>query len=336
MEQEEQKRKKTQRQKQKQTHNQMQNRPRAPKRSLEELTLLDRFLFDEAMENPENMETLLKLAVDDRIRLKSVPQTEKEVRRSEVYRSIRLDVWTEDVGGSVYDTEVQGKNTRNLPKRSRYYQAMIDSRMLEPGEDDFNQLPPVYIIMIMPFDLFGYGLYRYTFVEQCLEVPELRLDDGAVRIFLNTKGTKEEGVSPELVQLLQYMEHTNDESIVLEDERLRKLRENVKKIQQNGEAGVRYMQLWEELAEQRNEGREEGRKEGRKEGRREGKREGKQEGRISECMEFIQEFLEELGKVPEALQEKIRAERNLATLKDWTKKAAKAESIEAFEKMILT
>ena len=114
---------------------------------------------------------------------------------------------------------------------------------------------------------------------------------------------------------------------MLEDERLRKLRENVKKIQQNGEAGVRYMQLWEELAEQRNEGREEG--------RREGKREGRREGRISERAESIQEFLEELGKVPEALQEKIKAERNLATLKDWTKKAAKAESIEAFEKMIM-
>ena len=37
----------------------------------------------------------------------------------------------------------------------------------------------VLVVMIMPFDLFGYGLYRYTFQMKCEEIPELKLDDGA-------------------------------------------------------------------------------------------------------------------------------------------------------------
>ena len=45
----------------------------------------------------------------------------------------------------------------------------------------------VLVVMITPFDLFGYGLYRYTFQMKCEEIPELKLDDGATRIFLNTR-----------------------------------------------------------------------------------------------------------------------------------------------------
>ena len=41
--------------------------------------------------------------------------------------------------------------------------------------------------LVAPFDIFGYNLYRYTFEECCWEVPGLRLNDGAKRIFINTK-----------------------------------------------------------------------------------------------------------------------------------------------------
>ena len=38
------------------------------------------------------------------------------------------------------------------------------------------------------FDLFGYGLYRYTFDNQCKEVPDLVMGDECQKIILNTKG----------------------------------------------------------------------------------------------------------------------------------------------------
>ena len=133
------------------------------KRKLKDLNLLDKFLFDEAMEDEENMKTLLDIILGQDTHLKQPPQTEKECRSSLEKRQIRLDVYTVDEDDVVYDTEPQKTNTKNLPKRSRLYQGMIDSRLLPPGCIDFNLLNPVVIIMIMPFDLFGYELYRYTF-----------------------------------------------------------------------------------------------------------------------------------------------------------------------------
>lgn len=65
-----------------------------------------------------------------------------------------------------------------------YYQAQIDVSLLEPGSVDFNKLNDLTTILVALFDIFGYGLYRYTFEEHCQEIPELKLSDGARRILL--------------------------------------------------------------------------------------------------------------------------------------------------------
>ena len=54
-------------------------------------------------------------------------------------------------------------------------------------------------IIITPFDLFGEGRYCYTFHARCDENPSLVLEDGATRIFLNTRGTNRNEVSEELI-----------------------------------------------------------------------------------------------------------------------------------------
>ena len=100
----------------------------------------------------------------------------------------------------------QKENTKNLPHRSRFYQALIDSKLLDPGEVDFSNMKDCYSIIIAPFDLFGRGLYQYTFQMTCAETGQ-PLEDGATRIFLNTHGKNSEDISPELKELLYYMEH---------------------------------------------------------------------------------------------------------------------------------
>ena len=180
------------------------------RRSLEELTLLDRFLFAETMEDPENLRILLEIILGKDLVLKHLPQTEKELRTSPLNRMARVDVWGMDEEGTVYSAESQKRNTGNLPRRSRFYQGMSDSELLEAGEADFNRLSDLYIILIAPFDLFGKGLCRYTFRMRCDESRDLELGDGAVRIFLNTRGTDREGISGELAELLEYIEHTNE------------------------------------------------------------------------------------------------------------------------------
>ena len=78
-------------------------------------TLLDRFLFAEAVEDPEIMQLLLEIILEREVRLDGLPQTEKEKRDSPRYRHVRLDVWARDLDNRIYDTEVQKRNTGNLP-----------------------------------------------------------------------------------------------------------------------------------------------------------------------------------------------------------------------------
>ena len=185
-------------------------------KDLKELNLLDRFLFAEAMEDPENMRDVLEI--------------------------------------------IFGKNTKNLPKRSRLYQSMIDSKLLEPGEKDFNKMNDVYIILIAPFDLFGEGKYMYTFQMTCQESFSVLLNDGATRIFLNTHGTNPEDVSPELVELLHYIENTTqDMADGCKSERIHKMQKRICSIKSSEEVSVKYMQRWEEMEMEKDKARAEGR-----------------------------------------------------------------------------
>lgn len=252
----------------------MKQQKKTQKKSLRQLNLLDRFLFAEAMEDSETMQAVLEIILGREVVLKYLPQVEKEERVSPLYRYVRLDVLAEDEEDTLYNTEVQKKNTGNLPKRSRHYQAMLDSKMLEPGEVDFNAMSNVYIITIAPFDLFGYGKYMYTFRMKCDEVSELKLEDGAIRIFLNTRGTNADEVGEELVELLRYMEHTDEEtSNSCVSTRIHEMQKKIEAIKSYAEVDIRFLKEYEALVLERREAREEGWEEGRQEGREEGRQE---------------------------------------------------------------
>jgi len=170
-------------------------------------------------------------------------EAEKEFRVSPLSRSIRMDIFSVDEEENIYNTEMQDKKRNDLVKRSRYYQSLMDTSLLEPGIPNYNHLNQTYLIMIMTFDLFGYGKYRYTFAPRCEEVPECTLEDGAVRIFLNTRGENREEVSEELIHLLHYLEHTTDAvADGSQSERICRIHERVCKVRSSEEIGVKYMQ----------------------------------------------------------------------------------------------
>lgn len=84
------------------------------------------------------------------------------------FKSVRFDVYASDEEEVSYDVEMQNDDTKNLPKRCRYYQAELDVTSLRPGED-YQQLKPGYIIFICSFDPFGKGRYQY---EKILKIHE--------------------------------------------------------------------------------------------------------------------------------------------------------------------
>lgn len=92
------------------------------------------------------------------------------------------------------------------------------------------------------------------------------------------------------------------------NERVRKIHECVNKIKSSEEMGVKYMQTWEEKVIERQEGKAEGK------------------------AEAIIDLLMDVGTVSDDLRERIMAEKDLKTLKEWLKIAAKIQNEEAFRR----
>ena len=104
-------------------------------KTLKELTLLDKFLFDEVMDIPEAHEAALRIILgDENLKLLTAAQTEKEVRTAPWLRSIRLDVYSVDENLRIYNTEAQKTKNPDLPRRSRFYQSVMDSRRVLPKD----------------------------------------------------------------------------------------------------------------------------------------------------------------------------------------------------------
>lgn len=268
---------------------------------LKELNLTDRFLFDEVIEDPQTHQDMLSIIFGWEIPLLTKNETEKEMRVSPQIRSVRMDVFSMDEEGTVYNTEMQDKRKSDLAKRSRYYQALLDTNLLEPGIPNYNLLNTTYIILITTFDLFGYGKYQYTFEARCREEPGCVLEDQAVRIFLNTKGKNDSEVSEELVSFLHYIENTTD--VMAENsgsERIKRIHNRVRKVKVSEEVGVKYMQAWEEKYYEREEGREEGAKAKLQEQIRKKLEKGKSVEKIADELE---ESIETIEKIIEEMEE---------------------------------
>ena len=137
----------------------------------------------------------------------------------------------------------------------------------------------------------------------CEEEPGCVLEDGAPRIFLNTRGTNDDEVSQELAEFLHYVEHTTDEAAEhAGSERIRRIHDRVRKVRNSEEVGVKYMQAWEEKYYEK----EEARKEGLQEGRAEGRAVGRTEGARNKLKDLIKKKLEKgksIEEIADALEE---------------------------------
>ena len=228
----------------------------------EELTIVDNFMFTKVMSDPEICKTFLEIVLDVKIKEISYPEDEKTITIASESKSVRLDVYVDDDEGTIYNVEMQSTIKYNLPKRSRYYQAMIDLQLLDKGAD-YNQLNKSYIIFICTFDLFGHGRHIYRFKNCCLECPDLVLEDDATKIFINTKGIQDD-ISDEFKEMIKVFNGEDGQS-----EYAKKLMHNVDEIRLNKKWRREYMQLWEIEKERYQEGKAEGKAEGKVEGRAE-------------------------------------------------------------------
>ena len=131
---------------------------------------------------------------------------------------------------------------------------MMDADLLAAGAD-YDTLNPTIIIFICPFDPFEAGRYLYTFENRCVEDANLRLNDGARKIFLNTKGRLGE-IDNSIRAFLQYVD-----GVMSTDRFVQEIDEEIQKVKRIEGEAVSYMTYEMKIKEERKEERKETRME---------------------------------------------------------------------------
>ena len=245
-------------------------------KKLEDLDMMDAFLFDKATASVENAVTISKVIIKRATGFdvqNVVVETEKQIPGISLNkRGVRFDVYlTEEdrkAGKNIFrlfDIEPNKYYEPDLPRRSRFYQSLIDSQLL-PTNTPFRNLPDIFMIWILPYDPFGDDRMIYTVKNMVAENNQILYNDGSTKIFLYTKGTK--GGSKELKDLLTYFENTTFTNAV--DSDLQEIQKIVDSVKADFKARERYMTYEEILYYEKRDSHEAGYQAGQKSGILEG------------------------------------------------------------------
>ncbi len=117
-------------------------------------------------------------------------------------KGVRLDVFARSPE-RVFDIEIQTTTDSALGKRMRYYQASMDTAVLDKG-DDHVLLPESYIIFICTFDPYGAGLPAYHLERTCEEDESVQAADASHWLVLNASAW-EQDADERRSTLLQYV-----------------------------------------------------------------------------------------------------------------------------------
>ena len=201
-----------------------------------QFNLSDFALFLSVMKDPRAYRCVLSVFMDEPdIELQDV-KVEQVVLNKSGKRAIRLDAWAKSVDDRQFNMEMQNDARQDdLRKRSRFYQGMLDTPILKSGKETrYRMLPSTVIIFITQEDIFGRERAKYTFTEQCEEVPDLKLDDGTTKIFFNMES---KNGAPELISMLSYMKDTrlNNPDILVKDKRIVELNDIVEEVKDSEE-----------------------------------------------------------------------------------------------------
>mgnify|MGYP000029502718 FL=1 len=222
-------------------------------KAFEQLQIKDDFMFSVIMRNPKYCKPFLERILGVKISHIEYPKSQETIDITADAKSVRLDIYVEDAENTVYNVEMQTVENRNLPKRTRYYQGMIDLNILEKGEN-YKNLKKSFVIFVCTFDLFGEGRHIYTFENRCIENLQLPLGDDTVKIILNTKGTMDD-VTPELKRLLDYIDGAQPD-----DDFTKELEDAVDLVRRNEKWRLDYMTLQMNYQEKYEQGIEQGNK----------------------------------------------------------------------------
>ncbi|MCR5304473.1 MAG: Rpn family recombination-promoting nuclease/putative transposase [Lachnospiraceae bacterium] len=223
----------------------------------EKLTFTDDFMFGKVMQNNRELcRRMIEILLDVKIRKIEYIEPQKSVEITADNRGVRFDAYVDDDEGTVYEIEMQTTRHWAIPKRSRYYQSMIDLNMLERG-NVYDALPRSYVIFLCTFDPFGYGRHIYTFENICLQDQDIHLGDDTAKVFVSCEQGGLDDVSGEMKSFLDFLAGG-----VPTSDFTKNLDAAVKVARSAKNWRVEYMTLEMKLEEYKRMGKEEGREEG--------------------------------------------------------------------------
>ena len=213
----------------------------------EELTITNRFMFSIVFSRKEIAKPFLEAILGIKIHELRDPVPEKTIDVSPVSKGVRYDVFTKEVGPDgetlrSFDIELQMEDTKEIPKRARFYQAMRDSESLSRGEK-YRNLKDLYIIFICPDDIFEKGRAVYRFKNLEVNDPKIEMGDLSFKNFYIFNKYRE--VAEKAIR--DYLEYfATNKAISPETEDIDRL---VKWYQTDSNMRIRYMTWVEELDE---------------------------------------------------------------------------------------
>jgi len=169
---------------------------------VEELTFTDDFMFGTVMKNKMICKGVIERLLYIKVGKIEYPSLQKTIAPFYESKGIRLDVYVSDPD-RVFDIEIQTSLPPSLPKRTRYYQSLMDVDNLLRGQN-YAELKESYVIFICTQDPFGKGLPAYEFRNICTADGTLFLDDKSAKVFYNVGAYGKED-EPELSALLEYL-----------------------------------------------------------------------------------------------------------------------------------
>ena len=161
-----------------------------PLKPIEDLTFTDDFMFGRIMQNPEICKGLLERLLEIKIEKVEYPTLQKSISPHYKSKGVRLDVYVQD-SDRVFDIEIQNFLDENLPKRTRYYQSMMDIDLLLKG-NNYTQLKESFVIFVCKEDFFGENMPCYFFTNTCRDKPDLQLGDKSYKVIFNASAFENE------------------------------------------------------------------------------------------------------------------------------------------------
>ena len=227
------------------------------KKAVESMNLINGFLFDSSTEDEEDAKivigAILRATLNREINDIHVTSQKQFQAIDTKYHGIRFDAYVEEdadgnLKATIYDIEMENRpaDKKSLPRRLRFYNSVIDSRLLESSAG-YDQLPDFVSITILSYDPFDAGDMYYEASTTLTTHPDIEYNDGITHIFLYCNGKVNKSLSPthgkRLLEVLKYI--VSGEKINPSNPEVNDLETVVSKIKKRSEVTRKYMKQWD-------------------------------------------------------------------------------------------